>query len=306
MLNSNLYGRYRIEFIERGEVVCEVKTNNIITDIGLTKMGEIERFARYCQLGSGSTPEQATDTKLVAPYPNGVGSDYFEVTMGEDEGGKYAEGVKTFEFAEGRVVGLVAEIGVGWASNVANAIFSRALVRDSEGLPTAIQVQSSWAVRVYYYLRNYIPDVDVVSSFVLKEGLDISNTHSVTIRPAMVNSPTYFWGWYAGINQNRLYKAEVSQRGLSPENTRPSLDSSQTGESINLTIPSNGILGVQSGNTSVLTVQVPAFRDIWQTGIKTLTAQLGGCCYQFEFNPPIKKDVGKTLNLKIEYTWGRK
>lgn len=306
MLNSNLYGRYRIEFIERGEVVCEVKTNNIITDIGLAKMGEIERFARYCQLGSGSTPEQATDTKLVAPYPNGVGSDYFEVTMGEDEGGKYAEGVKTFEFAEGRVVGLVAEIGVGWASNVANAIFSRALVRDSEGLPTAIQVQSSWAVRVYYYLRNYIPDVDVVSSFVLKEGLDISNTHSVTIRPAMVNSPTYFWGWYAGINQNRLYKAEVSQRGLSPENTRPSLDSSQTGESINLTIPSNGILGVQSGNTSVLTVQVPAFMDIWQTGIKTITAQLGGCCYQFEFNPPIKKDVGKTLNLKIEYTWGRK
>lgn len=306
MLNSNLYGRYRIEFIERGEVVCEVKTNNIITDAGLVRMGEIERFARYCQLGSGSTPELATDTKLVAPYPNGVGSDYFEVTMGEDDGGKYAEGSKTFDFPEGRVVGLVTEIGVGWSPTIGNALFSRALVRDSEGLPTAIQVQSSWAVRVHYYLRNYIPDKDVVSSFVLKEGLDISNTHSVTVRPAMTSKPTYFWGWYAGINQNRLFKVEVSQRGLSPENTRPSLDSSQTGESINLTIPSNGIPGVQSGNTSVLTVQVPAFTDIWQTGIKTMTAQLGGCCYQFEFNPPIKKEEGKTLNLKIEYTWGRR
>ena len=122
----------------------------------------------------------------------------------------------------------------------------------------------------------------------------------------MVDSPTYFWGWYAGITQNRLYKAEVSQRGLSSENTRPSLDSSQMGESIALTVPTSGIAGVQSGNKSVLNVQVPAFMDIWQTGIKTITAQLGGCCYQFEFNPPIKKEDGKTLNLKIEYTWGRK
>lgn len=306
MAESKLYGRYEIEFIEDGRIVKSAKTDNIITDAGMVKMGEIERFARYCQLGSGSTPELPTDTRLVNPYPNGVGSDYFEVSMGEDETGRYAEGFKTFDFAEGRVVGLVTEIGVGWSSKVANYLFSRALVRDNEGQPTAIQVQSSWAVRVRYYLRNYIPNDDVQATFVISEGLDISKNHSVTIRPAMVDSPTYYWGWYAGINQNRLFKAEISQRGLSSKNTRPSLDPNLTGESINLYVPSNGVAGTQSGNSSVLTVQVPALTEVWQTGIKTLTAQLGGCCYQFEFNPPIVKEVGKTLNLKIKYTWSRR
>lgn len=185
---GNLAGRFKLQVTnEAGEEVRSSEwIDNLITDFGLnticsTANTSLSTEGDTLAVGSGSTPPQASDVALVSQL--GSRQARTSATASANSGSPlyYSYVILTFTFAQGAIVGNVAEVGL-FTSATGNNALTRALVRDSGGNPTTFTVLATETLTVTYELRFYPNLADTSGTFMIG-----STTYNYTQRAAYPN-----------------------------------------------------------------------------------------------------------------------
>lgn len=269
--------------------------DNLITDAGLNNLGVGTNFWGACKVGSGSSVPAATNTALdsvFAESTNRTGD------AGSSSGAPWFKWLRfKYRFSVGAAAGNISEIAI-FSSGV---MWSRTLVKDAQGNPTAITVLSDEVLDVYYELRFYPPETDTVANFTLN-----GTQHTATLRAANASSA----GWAADI--------DFGANGGTNQNVR-------LGNGTDLG-PVTGTFGAGT-STQVATL---AYYDMsWYTYVTNsmqrrvrltmdlvkanFTGGIGGAhlClnygdFQVKFDPPIPKTNQMVLRLDFMLSWARR
>ena len=261
---------------------------NLILDSGLDRMGANADYLNWCQVGSGSTAPASTQTTLVARVA-GTSTKQSNVSANSGAAPFFARQTVTFRFAAGVATGVLAEVGVGWATT--GSLYSRALILDALGNPTTITVLADESLDVTYELRIYVWTESTTGIIALK-----------------------------GITHDVLHKSAIAAQWLiaggKASDTSPSV-TAFTGQ------VSEDITGSPSGtNISSATISAAAYtpgalaRTLnitagltqWNnaSGIGAIRIAAGWGQWQIGFTPNIMKTASDILTLQVRHSWGRK
>lgn len=163
-INTELQGFFRVEVLRAGKVRSDTGWfPNLITNQGMDRLGATSAAPvyGYCHVGSGNATPAESDVALQS-FIAGRGS-RSATSFGVDGEGGYAWRRNEWTFLEGAAAGNIAEVATAWTLT-GNTIFSRALVKDSEGNPTTVTVLSDEFLRVSWEHRRYWPTADVSGS----------------------------------------------------------------------------------------------------------------------------------------------
>lgn len=140
--------------------------HNHITNVGLDMCATT--FNRYnsCQVGTGTAAPTDADTSLQTFHAGTSTKVQISATGNASVAPYWYEDYKRYDFATGAVVGNMTEVGIGPSSTTGTDLFSRELIRDSGGSPTAISVSGTEALRVHHRLRHYAPEFDATGTIV--------------------------------------------------------------------------------------------------------------------------------------------
>lgn len=257
--------------------------------------GNLEGFAWYMFVGSGTTPVEATQTQLVSQ----VGS-YNSMSVTANDNVKVGEdyiasstGVAGWDI--GAIVGNISEVGVRLGSRIGSTVDSRALIVDSQGAPTTITVTAEDKLVISYTLKYIIPIQPSVS---VVDFLGVPTTCTLETLNAL-NSYWRISTAFASFD-SRLNYSETQELVNNPE-----LDVNQSRESsrvsVNYSTPQYGVRRIsffaktQDCNLS--------------GGLKYVALVSGGISSRMpiglHFDPPIPKDATKTLTLNFDFTLTR-
>ncbi|WP_444919126.1 hypothetical protein [Microbulbifer sp. JMSA003] len=289
-------GRFRVEKICRnGErVIAADWHKNLITDNGLNKLATSTlEFIRYCQVGSGTATPAEGDTQLAGFIASAIytgSSDGRSTTPGN----RYEWKRYTYQFDEGAVVGNISELGIS-PDNSGN-LFSRALVKDSNGNPTTISVLADEILVVTYELRLYKPEGDFVGS---------SNGYNYTARIAKCDS-NYDWSLYtakisfftgsSGNNHLKVYASGIGEIDSDPY---------QSGYSSDSATPANVFTNSYVNGSFKLSGGAVFDLDEANFTIRSSRFCVGKMTFQVEIDPPITKNNTQKLTLWHTISWGR-
>lgn len=207
-------GEQNLQVFKDGKLVRETGFHkNMILDSWFTRLldpssvKELDALNNaWCCVGTGATAVNATQTTLISFLAtaaevvggntfgsNGVISDYKEVW-----------GQRTFDFAEGAVVGNIAEVGTTASAttpNSATEILTRALVVDVNGNPTTIAVTAAEQLRVIHRIITRLPITPVTGNVDLTTGGNTVN-YAYDLR---IDDGSNTWGRY-GFLDNPKYR----------------------------------------------------------------------------------------------------
>lgn len=290
-IESKSSGRFKFEAISKDGAVRNLgEFDNLITDIGLTRMGENGDYLAFCRVGSGSTTPQFTDTSLVSQVA-GVGSPV--VTDGVASVPPYhVWAQRVFTFAAGVAAGNLSEVGVGWATS-GTTLFSRALILDASNNPTTITIQSDETLRVTY-VHKYFPNIVDSTGTVTLTG-NLAGTYSYVARPAKV---TQLNDWYAAraqtsstVSANSFYSGDIGAITSQPSGTYSDV---------------TYVSSIVEPLTAEFTLTANADAANFVGGVKSYLIRAGIGTYQVGFTPAIPKLDDGELQLKFKFSWGRK
>lgn len=148
---------------------------NLITNQGLDFPG-LGKSLVFAFVGTGNNTPSTSDVTMGAfkAYSNSASG----VTRAAPAAPDYfAQASRTYTFDAGTISGNITEVGVGNSSVSTQPIFSRELIKDTEGNPVTVTVLPTEILDIVYTLRLYVPQTDSTGSFVLN-GV----TYNYTIR----------------------------------------------------------------------------------------------------------------------------
>lgn len=311
MIDVGFAGEYRaVVSSSDGEVIYDSGyQRNIILNQGLNFFGGTKggSFNQGCVIGSGNTIPAITQT-LLDNFVAGVGigtditQDYSYVDKGD---GLY----RLWEQRKYRFAGLVdkniSEVGLvsqyNTNSGVTYYLTTRALIKDSEGLPTTITVREGEVLDIYYKIHKVIDVTDkdfVVNMSDVDGGLV---PYNVKVRPCLVGTSS--WGVTSNAAEN-------------PGNLRGSITTKSELVSI-VAYPSGTYISNTYYNTAYvegsfeLTVNKRYGLDDYSTGIRT-SFSYSNPFYQYQMrygkvsdDTMIEKTNRHTLTLPHKIKWGR-
>lgn len=303
-VHTGMKGRYRLSagtYSEDGEFSPRVVTgwfDNLITNIGMDAMAS-ERYMTYCYVGSSSTTPQNGDTNMGAIIASSSSTSFTDVSAQQVE--PYAvTRIRTVEFAQGQAAGNISEVGMGWASSPANALFSRALVLDTQGNPTTITVLENEFLQVTYELVSNINITPFTGSITLG-----GTVYGYTMQPLGVTSSATTTGW--GISSTGTYSSEGStsfMRAYDNNTIAAVTDTSPSGSSDSA--DSYTALGYTAGDH---------YQDLQCTwglnsanftnGIGALRVPFGWTSWGIYFDSLVPKTDQNTFTVTVRYSWGR-
>lgn len=290
---------------------------NLITDIGLQRLGgRTGPIYSFCRVGTGNSVPQPSDRQL----DNQIGSAGSGVATAT-EGTNLAEGYKwlriTWTFPLGAVVGNVSEIGTGWTAS-GETLFSRALVKDEAGNPTAITVLEDEQLRVTWEHRRYW-NSEIESGVVANEG-NKGGTYSWQILPRNpadwefgTNSANRVGG--GGINSLQDYGSTIKSTttAVSGVTALGALDEDLIGGSP--VSPAGSAAGTFSGVEMTIRFAFTVSQGLNSAGINgfnfgvTKTSGSSGRAFFFQYKALIDPIIFKTdedfLELDFVVSWGR-
>lgn len=303
---AQVSGRYtfsvsRQNGVSRG-VVAEF--DNLILDYGLKDMLDEDsgRLLRFLHVGTSSLAPAVDQFALDAR----IGYAACEpLAPRELVGGSPFVNVQRFQatFAEGEATGRIAEVGVGpWLPTLpdgpANSLFSRALVRDSEGAPTVVEVAEDEILIVTYTLTVSIDVSDKPFTLNLSSGV-----HTGILRPC---------GLVAGVALPQLDLATgtfpLANYYTGPDVSLGPVTGQPTGSSFGV--------GIGSSSKTIEPSTELTHRDVLYEialgaanqgdGIGALTTEyLFFSAFQLSFNPPIPKTPESVFRFRLRYSVAR-
>lgn len=296
---TTIAGRYRIDAVnaETG-AVRELAPwfDNLILDAGLNRIG-IGGVTGLCSVGSGATAPVETDTGLVSTVAS-TSTINTQSTGTQGSAPYFGWFRQTYRFAAGAAAGNLAEVGVGWT---VGSLFSRSLIKDTNGNPTTITVLSNEFLDVTYELRIYPPASDATFTCVVG-GV----THNCVLRAADV---TYLYSWYPDIRTSaatfgnvaaggsqavRIYNGPLGTTVQRPSGTGAYATAVAKNAYANnsYTITGTATFDLNTGNLA--------------GGVTSMVIDSVIGTYQCSFSPAIDKTASKTMALNFSITWARK
>jgi hypothetical protein len=289
IFQEKIVGRFNLRVRKNNKVLRETGWfDNIILNQGLDAMGTLSTWMNYCHVGNGTSTPVVTQTEL----DNHIRSSSPVGTLhafGAMPTSPYYVYVR-YKYYFSSFAGTITEVGVGSSST---NLFSRTLVVDHDGDPTALKVLSDEELEAIYELRVYPPTVDIVATMNVLGVLTVCTTRAYKVN-AFLNTRE---GWIlpAGAGDYRL-------SGI--HNTQPLANMVTPGAYANSI---TGIAEAYENGTH--------YRDITfnfgnndgnlSPGIKYMVVKLGWGTYQILFDPPIAKTVNHTLNMTFRHSWSR-
>lgn len=199
------FGKYRLEVTntETGEYLDTGFVKNVFLDkfFSLSSAADT-RFICRVVFGSGTNTPQKTDTGLQSLI-SGSGLDNKGVLAKRERTGnifKYTQRV-SFEGAKGAVTGNVSELGLSFSYDN-TGLFTRALVKDSQGNPTTISLGANDIIKLTYDVGF---TVDLSTSLMDTQIIDVGGVSTtVELHAAGYNktgnTTNNFWeplDWYS-------------------------------------------------------------------------------------------------------------
>lgn len=305
-LDCRVGGAFKLHTIDSSGNITkstgEIPIGNLVVDTGLDNfcINSLSTVARYCIVGTGTTPPAVGDTTLVSQLGSRSGTGVFADST---SGGApwFGKSVVTYTFGLGDIVGNVAEVGT---EDSANVLFSRALIKDTGGNPTTITVLASEQLVVTYEIRKHSPTTDVTGTVSIDFDGTPTNVDYV-IRPANVDSQSGYWGIQTrlgGVSGTSTYAVFYETDVLGPIEAIPSGSGDSESGTSSAYVPGSF--------ERFITYSVPIGSANFPTGIGSMTfisqssaTSLVG--YQMNFSPKLPKDATKTMTLNVKCTFGR-
>jgi hypothetical protein len=298
ILPTGFCGTFKLEVMcPDGRVRLCREFPNLITDNGADLLGsDTSGFVSNCSVGTGNTTPAAGDTALVTKLAT-IGSP--ATTSTSSSVSPYFGQISCiYTFAQGAVVGNVAEVGVGSASD-GTSLFSRALVVDSDGSATTITVTSDDILKVTYVLRQYAPVDDVTGT------VDIGGTtYDYTARALGVTGVNWQLANVGpGLDTSGGSRCAVGNGGLVTVTTADIASPSST------TVVSNAAYVASSSQQDATATWGIALGNVsggvtvarFNRGRSSLFTGRGS--FQVGFDPAIPKDNTKSLSLTHRLSW---
>lgn len=277
--------------------------DNIITDQGLDAFATptvLGNWLAYASVGTGTTTPVAGDVALVTP----LASTNNVVNTGSSNTGSpnyYGRLDRSWTFAQGAVVGNIAEMGVGTSSG-GTGLFSRARIVDGTGTPTTLTVTAIDQLTVYYRIQ-ITPDLTDSSGTVTISAVGYPWTSRIGACSSFGSNLSNLTG-QSGIALVRYvipYAAGASLGAI-------------TG-TLSGTIGTGVVNGAYSAYTpgslyQDYTLSYTTSQMNVSGGIGGLVVNIGNStnywqAYQFVFSTPIPKDATKTMTLVMRTSWSR-
>jgi hypothetical protein len=276
---------------------------NLITDLGLNRWGTGD-IVKFCGVGTGTAQPLATDTGLQTPLAFTTSGSYTATASTSSGAPPYSfTSNRTFNFAQGAVVGNISEVSVGWAGANGSA-WSHARIKDGGGVDTTITVTAVEQLSVTYLLKINVPMADVVT--VPTIGGVVT---TATLRAANATN-VGAWPDYSGGN-GTLFDAMFIN---SMTTTYKSVGAYNGAIGAITGSPSGGFSAGQwssadaYANNSLYFDQTFSFSTTQGNvagGISAVLINPPLGEYQIGFAPAIAKDNTKTLTLTLRTSWAR-
>lgn len=279
--------------------------SNNITEVGLDNL-ITDGWKAYCHVGTGTVAPTDTDTALLTPVAStGAITNINASSLGSTP--YYSQSSVDYVFPVG--AGTFTEVGVASGPHDgAYVLFSRALIVDGAGSPTAITTLADEYLVVTYRLRIYPNLTDETGN--IGVGSDV---HAYTIRASDVNLSS-FWTdslngggsrFHFSANNNSL-RVQCFSGGIGAVIGSPTgLLSTFRVPNENAYVPGSRQFLADAGfgfNENNEAGQIGALRfHIY----KPSGTDRGWGSYQIGFNPPITKDAGIALTFTVGMGWGR-
>ncbi len=297
-------GRVTRERVFKVEACRELPPfHNLITNLGLNRFGSTGADSLYtrCHVGTGTSTPSVTDTQLQT-FLAAVSTSN-PTTAISNSGPPDYYSYRTFTWAS--AIGALGnnnltEIGIS-GQNTNGLLFSRELIRDSGGNPTAFPISSDEQLEVTYELRLYPNLTDVPATVMVG-----SNSHDTITRPIAVTNAS-FWGPL----HTDFGTANAGRYGIFGGNRAFSGDLvPYTGSA---TSPSGNLGDASSGATAPYT-DGSFYRDISNTwnistgngNIRLVTFVFGCAAFQVRYDPVITKTNTQVLTLHQRMSWARR
>lgn len=285
----------------------EVRTpwfDNLVTNIGLDKLAttSVSPFT-YGSIGTGTTTPANSDTTLQSFTAQSTSI----TTDSQSNGGASAYVGQMqihYTYAQGAVVGNMAEVGCGWGTSGTN-LFSRARILDGGGSPTTLTVTSLDQLTVYYKLTVSPVTSDITGSVTIS-----AVSYSYTGRLA---NAANFWGSpYACLSFASGSYAPAGLYSSGPANTYPSTSTlgaiTTTPSGTTTSGGSASSAAYTAGNyylDNTLTLGPTQGNSAGGIGCVLLNFGPAAAAFQYSFSPVIPKDNTKTLTLVTRFSWSR-
>lgn len=294
-------GRVTRERVFKVEACRELPPfHNLITDLGLNRFGSTVAPSLYsrCHVGTGTATPSVTDTQLQT-FLAAVSTTNPSTTIANSGPPDYYS-YRTFTWISS--IGALGnnnltEIGIS-GQNTNGLLFSRELIRDSNGNPAAFPISADEQLEVTYELRLYPNLTDVPATVMVG-----SNSHDTITRPIAVTDASF---WRPVPPSSFLANAA---RGMAGE--------AYSGDLVPYTnsygSPS-GSLGVASSGATATYTDGNFYRDISNTwnistgngNIRLVTCAFGCAAFQVRFDPVITKTNTQVLTLHQRISWARR
>ena len=301
-------GKYRLQVIKSDGTISKDSGwfDNLITNGGLDALATNQNFARYCQVGSGSTAPTAGDAALVnkiGAVDKGLAWCSTNLAGAASSSPYYQYQRIVYTFIEGTATGNISEVGVGWGAT--GNLFSRALVVDSYGNPTTITVLSDEKLIVTWEFRYYPIETDQTGSVTFTGN--IGGTYNWTIRPALATTVKkqhiYPHTWHVAATMNMAtgynFTLYASTNAIAIITSEPNPGGSGSGYDISATA------GSYTAGTYTITLTLSASTAQANINIKSILVLWGPTCIQIGFSPAIPKTSSDTLSITLSRSWGR-
>ena len=266
---------------------------NLIVDTGLDRLGTngFDACTGYCAVGTSGTTPTVSDSTLGASLA-GVARN--QIVFGNSSGTPvwYSFNRYSYVFPVGAIVGEVREIG--FFSALGGVMFSRSLIKDSEGQPITLTILDDEQLFVTYEVRKYVPTTST-GTFNLKiNGTDTSFNY--TLKAAEVDATTSGGYWYA---PNSL--AALASATFYEDSTLGDVTGVPTGVTSGA---GSATVNAYTGGSFSSTINCIA-----EPNVANFTAGIGAIYlsngFQISFSTQIPKNSDRRLVIPIKITWGR-
>ena len=273
-------------------IVEELNFTNLITDNGLDLLFTNISALSFCQLGSGTTTPAVTDVYLNARH---IGTNSGKTTATNGGAPDYIRSIiKKFSFSQGSITQPVSEVGVGPSST--GPIVSRTLLKDSNGNPTTLTMQTDEYLDVYYTLKCN-PNT---SSFAATLNISGVNYTGV-VKPLCISSNYYWWIDCSGTSFiSFMGFCRLSSVSLPSQISDSVYDG--TGLDASASVLSTYVAGDHKlTRTHTFTPSAGAFT----TKSISFYSMNHGPAFGFELDSTLSKTASQELTITASLTWGR-
>ncbi len=276
---------------------------NLITNFGMDSLASDGGNAKsgYLSVGTGSAAPSNVDTALQAFVASTT--PYAGTDTASDATSPYTVHMTVqYNFAQGAVVGNIAELGLGGVSG-GTSLFSRCLIVDRTGVATTLSVTAIDQLTVYYRLNVTYVVTDSSGSVTLA-----GTSYAYTARAAYATNV----GGKSSILQtlgipssssgyiSTLMAAYDSASALGP------LTGGPTGIVVSTSTTQSQAAYSAGSYYRDVTITVGASTGNPAGGIGALVFFTGSnFAWQYQFTPAIPKDNTKTLALTFRVSWAR-